>query len=230
MNRTSSYRSLGVGTLLLLLTLAVSSTASAASVSYNAPFGFPLSPGNQVVNLPQWDPALFPGQVLVSVQLQLDATIGANVTAENDSAIAGNMGVNLTGLAQATSGALSTTAAILQNAGPVPVAATDGVPGSGPDFNDFGLISGNDSDSDTIVAGLGAFIGNGNIAANVTGNGGFAVSGVSDSTIQVSSFAANGLVTVTYEFEVVPEPSSVALGALGACGLALVGWRRRRTG
>jgi hypothetical protein len=229
MNRLSSYRSLGIGAVLLLISLAASSAAHAASVSYNAPYGFPLSPGNQAVNLPQWDPALFPGQVLVSVQLTLDATIGANVTAENDSAIAGNMGVNLTGLAQATSGSLSATAAILQSAGPVAVAASDGNAGSGPDFNDFGMISGNDSDSDTIFAGLGAYIGNGNFATNVTGNGGFAVSGVSDSTIQVSSFAANGLVTVTYEYAAVPEPSSVVLGVFGAFGLALAGWRRRRT-
>jgi hypothetical protein len=63
----------------------------------------------------------------------------------------------------------------------------------------------------------------------VTGNGGFAVSGVSDSTIQVSSFAANGLVTVTYEYAAVPEPSSVVLSVFGAFGLALAGWRRRRT-
>ncbi len=41
---------------------------------------------------------------------------------------------------------------------------------------------------------------------------------------------AVGTVTVIYNYTVVPEPSSVALGALGACGLALVGWRRRRNG
>ncbi len=163
------------------------------------------------------------------MELELDATIGANVTAENDGGSSGNMGVNLTGLAQATSGALSATAAVLQSAGPVAVAASDGIPGSGPDFNDFGLLSGSDSDSDTIFAALAAYVGNSTFATSVLGNGGFSVSGVSNSTIQVSNFGANGLVTVTYEFVPVPEPSSIALGVLGACGLALAGWRRRRT-
>lgn len=230
MKRMLSYRSLRIGALVSLLSLAVTAAAQAASVSYNAPFGFSLSPGSQVVNLPQWDPAAFPGQVLVGVTLEIDATIGANVTAENDSATGGSMGVSLTGIASATAGSLSATASILQNAGPVAVSGTDGVGGAGPDFNDFGLISGNDSDTDSIFAGMGAYVGNGNFAANVFGSGGFAVSGVSDSTIQVSGFATNGQVTVTYEYAAVPEPASLALSAIGAVGLALVGWRRRRTG
>jgi hypothetical protein len=124
---------------------------------------------------------------------------------------------------------LSTTAVVLQSAGPVAVGASDGISGSGPDFNDFGLLTGNDLDSDTIFAGFAAYVGNSTFATNVLGNGGFSVSGVSNSTIQVSNFAAGGQVTVTYEFVPVPEPSSIALGLFGACGLALAGWRRRRT-
>lgn len=223
------YRFAVIGTLSLLLFSLTVSAARAATVSYNTGFGFALSPGNQAVALPQWDPALFPGQTLVSVQLDIDANIGADVTAENDSVAAGNMGVNLTGLAQATSSGLTATAAILQAAGPVAVSGTDGNSGSGPDFVDFGTVSGSDSDSDTIFAGLAAYIGNGTFPATISGNGGFSVSGVSDSTIQVSNFGASGLVTVTYEFVPVPEPASIVLGALGACGLALVGWRRRRS-
>jgi hypothetical protein len=221
------YRSRTIGTLSLLFSMLMLSVAQAATVSYNTGFAFPLSPGNQAVVLPQWDPTLFPGQTLVSVELDILATIGANVTAENDSAIGGNMGVNLTGIANATSSGLSATATVLQGAGPVAVAATDGNPGAGPDFVDFGLLSGNDSDSDTIFAGLGAYIGNGTFPANIAGNGGFSVSGVSDSTIQVSGFGTNGVLTVTYEFVPVPEPASIVLGAFAACGLALVGWRRR---
>ncbi len=204
------------------------SVAQAGTISYNNGFGFALSPGSQVVSLPQWDPSAFPGQTLASVELKVDATVGADVTAENDSVIGGNMGVDLTGLVGATSSGLSATAAVLQSAGPVAVSASDGNPGSGPDFVDFGSISGSDSDSDTIIAGLAPYIGAGNFNANVNGNGGFSVSGVSDSTIQVSNFATSGLVTVTYNFVPVPEPASVVLGTLGACGLALVGGRRRR--
>lgn len=230
MGRLSPYRSIAIGALSFLLLLFAVPAVQAATVSYNAGFGFPLSPGNQIINsLPQWDPALYPGQTLVSVQLDVQADIGANVTAENDSATGGNMGVNLTGIVNASSTGLSASAVILQSAGPVAVTATDGNPGAGPDFVNFGLLNGSDSDSDQIFAALGPYIGNGNIIANIIGNGGFSVSGISDSTIQVSNFATSGLVTVTYEFVPVPEPTSIVLGAFGACGLALVGWRRRRS-
>ncbi len=228
MKTLSPYRSGTIGTLSLLVSMLMLSVAQAATVSYNTGFAFPLSPGNQAIVLPQWDPALYPGQSLISVELEIQATIGANVTAENDSLIGGNMGVDLTGLANATSPGLSALAVVLQSAGPSAVAASDGNPGAGPDFVDFGLLSGNDSDSDTIFAGLGAYIGNGNFAGNVAGNGGFSVSGVSDSTIQVSGFGTSGLVIVTYEFVPVPEPASFVLAAFAACGLGLVGWRRRR--
>ncbi len=41
--------------------------------------------------------------------------------------------------------------------------------------------------------------------------------------------SAVGTVTVIYNFTVVPEPSSVVLGAMGVCGLGFIGWRRRRS-
>ena len=228
MGKFSLCRSGSIGATLLALLLAVPAL-QAATFSYNTGFSFPLSPGNQVVNLPQWDPAAFPGQTLVSVKLDLQADIGANVTAENDSAISGNMGVNLTGIVSANSAGLSANALVLQGAGPFAVTATDGVPGSGPDFVDFGFVQGSDSDSDTIFAALAPYIGNGLFAASLAGNGAFSASGVTDSTVKVSNFAASGLVIVTYEFVPVPEPASVVLGAIGACGLGLVGWRRRRS-
>jgi hypothetical protein len=213
--------SLGISTLLF------SSSAHAVPVQYSTSFGFSLSPGNQVVSLPQWDPSLYPGQTLVSVDLKLTANIVASVAAENDSAIGGNLGVNLTGVVGATAPSFSINAIVMTSAGPVAVTASDGVPGSGTDFIDFGALGASDTDSSTIFAGLGSYIGNGTFNTSINGSGGFSVSGVSDSTIQVSDFTSYGSVVVTYEMVPVPEPASVVLGSLGACGLALFAWRRR---
>ena len=203
--------------------------ALAASVTHNANFSFPLSPGNQVLSLPQWDPALYPGQVLAKVELKIVGDIEATVVAENDSAIGGNMGVDLIGLLKASAPSLATSAGILQSAGPVAVGPTDGNPGSGPDYVNFGNVSGSGNASNSLIVGLGPYIGAGNISATVNGNGGFSVNGVSDSTIQVSAFGADGVVSVTYTYNPVPEPTTMALAGLGGLGLAFAAWRRRRS-
>ncbi|MBX9791497.1 MAG: PEP-CTERM sorting domain-containing protein [Pirellulales bacterium] len=217
-----------VGCLAFLVLASVGSAAIAGTVSYNANFAFPLSPGSQGLSLPQWDPALYPGQVLSKVELKIGGNISATVDAENDSAISGNMGVDLLGLLKASAPSLAASAGILQSAGPVAVGPSDGNPGSGPDFVNFGKVSGSGSASNSLVAGLAPYIGNGNIAATVNGNGGFSVTGVSDSTIHVSAFGADGTVTVTYTYNPVPEPTSMALAGLSGIGLALAAWRRRR--
>ncbi len=212
---------------ILVILLFTAASANAASISYNDAFSFPLSPGNAAVNLPQFDPSL---GTLTSVTLAIDATVQADITAENDSNIAGNMGVDLTGIVTATSGAASASANVLQSAGPVAVAASDGNPGSGPDFFDFGTISGTDSDTDTILSPLAPFIGLGTVAVAISGNGGFAVNGVTDSTLTVSNFGTSGTVTITYNYQtpVIPEPSSVVLAGMACMAGVLVLRRRNR--
>jgi hypothetical protein len=217
-----------VGCLVFSLLAFAGSAAIAGTVSYNANFSFPLSPGSQVLSLPQWDPVLFPGQVLSKVELKIAGDISATVDAENDAVIGGNMGVDLLGQLKVSATSLSALAVILQSAGPVAVSATDGNTGSGPDFKNFGTVLGSDSASSSLIAGLAPYIGNGNISATVNGNGGFSVTGVSDSTIHVSDFGADGTVTVTYTYNPVPEPTSLALAGLSGLGLALAAWRRRR--
>lgn len=202
----------------------VASTAQAATISDSGNFSFPLSPNSATVTLDLFNPAL---GTLTAVELAINGTVQANVTAENDSAIAGNMSVNLVGILSASAPGLSAAANITQGAGPVFVAATDGNAGSGSDFNNFGLVSGTDSDDDLTLS-VAPFIGPGTFNAGVNGNGGFAVSGVTDSTLQVSAFEGFGTVTVTYTYNPVPEPSTMVLGAMALIGLSVVGYRRRK--
>ncbi len=206
----------------------LSSVAQAGVYSFSDTFSFPLSPGADTLNLSLYDPSLHPGEALDHVEITIDGTVAADVTAENDSSIGGNMGVNLTGLLSASSTGLSATAGIVTSAGPVAVAATDGTAGSGPDFHDFGTLSDSGSDSDSTTS-VGPYIGIGTFVLSVSGSGGFAVSGVTDSTLHINNFGASGTGTVTYYTVAVPEPSTIALALFGACGAALAVWRKRRS-
>lgn len=167
-------------------------------------------------------------RVLKSVTLEIDATIGADVTAENNNdQAAPDFGISLTGFAQATLLGLEATANVntVQASGGVAGSDNAGVPnGMGPDFFNFGSVSGMDSDDDTIGMMLAGFIGNGVITASVNGNGGFAVTGASNSTLDVDNFGASGTIRLIYEFNVIPTPGSA--GLLGLAGLVAV--RRRR--
>lgn len=207
-----------------VLAVAAASSANIMEMSSQG-FGFGLSPGGTVLTFNKFDTQ---GglRILKAVELQVEATIGANVTAENDSMIeVSNFGVNLTGLVDVASiGGLAATLGIVQSAGPVSVAATDGVAESGPDFHDFGALFGNDSDSDLAIFGLGIFEGPGTFDVNVDGSGGFATSGTTDASIRLQGFGAEGAVKVIYYYDLVPTPGSAAM--LGLAGL--VGLRRRR--
>jgi hypothetical protein len=224
--------------LAVVATVAWFSSASAdrafgGIVVESVPFAFPLSPGSQPLSIPKFD-TLGGTRTLTQVDLKIAGSIEANVTAENDSTIPGNMGVDLIGLLKASiPGPLSTTAGILQSAGPVGVAATDGVPGSGPDFVDFGLLSGAGANSTSTNSGLAAYIGPGFLAGTASGNGAFAVTGVTDSTSKITNFQALGNVEVIYTYTdtpggVAPEPASLIVWSL--LGLSLLGasWVRGR--
>lgn len=216
----------------LALSCFLGSSASAGIVVESVNFAFPLSPGSQPLSIPKFD-TLGGTRTLTQVDLKISGSVEANVTAENDSVISGNMGVDLIGLLKASiPGPLSTSAGILQSAGPVAVSGTDGVPGSGPDFVDFGLISGAGANSTSTNSGLAAYIGPGFLAGTASGNGGFAITGVTDSTSKITNFQAVGIVDVTYTYTdnagVVPEPASVVIWSVLGLSLVGAGWVRRR--
>lgn len=195
-------------------------------------FGFQLSPGGASMDFAQFDTSTGNPNAtreLQKVIITIDVTIGANITAENDNIDPAEFfGVNLTGLATLDFGTLGAGAAIIQNdTVPGGVGGSDGVPGSGPDFWDFGFVSGSDSDMDMTsdAATLAQFIGNGTMTATIAGSGGFAVSGASNSTINVTDFGASGTVTIEYLYKIIPTPGSAAL--IGLAGVVAVGRRRR---
>ena len=193
-------------------------------------FAFPLSPGGATLQFNQFDPfeGVAPGfeRILQKVVITVDATIGANVTAENDSEIGSEFfAVNLTGFVTVNFGGLSTAVLLSQTeVAPGGIGPSDGVPGSGPDFYDFGFVSDTDSDMDMTDVGLGAYIGNGTIGAIIAGNGGFSVSGVTDSVLTVSDFGASGVITIEYFFKIIPAPGAAGMLAM----VGLFGARRRR--
>lgn len=167
--------------------------------------------------------------VLKAITLEFDAEITANVTAENNNQQAApEFGVQLTGFVNVdvpapAPGLLSGTALLDAQATSGGVAGTDGVPGSGPDFHNFGTIADGSNASDTLFANFGAFVGNGTVDAEVFGQGGFTVTGASSAQIQVSNFGVSGTVTITYHYNIIPAP-----GAAAAFGLFGLGATRRR--
>lgn len=216
----------------LVLAAGAMATPSTDSQLESQNYAFELSPGGATLDFAQFDtstgnPNTF--RQLQKVIITLDCTVGANVTAENDNIEAADFfAANLTGIVTLDIAGLSANGSVIENAvAPGGVGGTDGVAGSGPDFFDFGFVSGSDSDSDdsSDVGVLALFTGNGFVSATLAGSGGFAVSGASNATLVITDFGAEGTVKVEYFYKVIPTPGSAAL--IGLAGLVTSGRRRR---
>lgn len=209
------------------LTVAGGASASFSTMQMQTQsWSFPLSPGSALVTFNQFDPQ---GglHILKAVLLEVDGTMQASITAENNSTIpVSNFAVSMTGLVNFSLGPLSGTLGIIANSPVVSVGASDngGVPnGSGLDFHDFGTISGSDSDS-ALGFPLPFWIGTGVITGSISGSGGFSAQGTTNATINFDNFGASGTAKLTYFYDIIPTPGSVAL--IGLAGIAAV--RRRR--
>ncbi len=182
--------------------------------AYFAPTTVPFGP--QVLNLQKFpfDPSL-----LTRVTLQINATLGAYMTAENEvpatpygpgiveaeASIYGNVGAS--GPDVGASGPIDNLEPIAKFdyvvAGPVVLAPADSQYGGGPDWTDFGgLLSATEvgTASTTDPDDFEPFLGSDTFPVEYWGWGGWAVWGVSDGEFKVKDFKGFGEVTVTYEY------------------------------
>jgi len=186
-------------------------------------FMFPLSPGMVTMEFDQFDD-MGGMRILKEVILTVDATMSADATAENDSTLAapsfelqfnGSMLFELLSLGGAD---------IANDAFAAALAPSDGVSGSGPDFNDYGTVSLGLSDGDSTTTDLAGFIGAGTVMGDLESSGGFSFSGTTDALLGFDNFHLVGKATLTYVYNEIPAPGAAALFGLG--GLAAS--RRRR--
>ncbi len=211
-----------------MMLIAVPATAVLMETSQTLPFSFGLSPGNEDLHFDMFCPETICEQgmtgVLKEVVLELDYTIGTDITIENDAALAGNISVALSGFIQAGGGGLGVTGLLSHTTPAVPLAATDGQPGKGLDYHDFGTVSVSGNDDDDLTNppdDLSYFIGcgEGSVVISIHAEGGWSFAGTSDATLQISNFGASGDATITYYYECVPEPMTLLLMGLGTVAL-----------
>lgn len=218
----------------LALAVALSaSSAWAASISFSSPYG-PDSVGSAPtsVSLSKFDPSL---GTLLSVTLELDATADSGtIVWDNEAGVASTVTLGIGATVTANAPAALTVVAVPLQVGNGSVDASNDV---GADFvgSDSFTVTGNvgvDSDSATLNSGLApyiaAFLGDSfnvtvgsTIQTFLSTSGGFG-------PIDTTPGATSGLITVTYEYQPVPEPASVVLGLFGVAGLALAVARRRK--
>lgn len=190
------------------------------TVSQN--WAFPLSPGNTIVNLAQFDD-MGGDWVLKEVCIEWSATVGAAATAENDSTLAApDFQLNLAGFVTVVGPEVNGFAGINEVRNQA-LAPSDGIAGSGPDFHNFGLVT-DTSGALIVTANLAPFIGNGTVAYTINGSAGFSFAGTTDATLGITDLGANGFVSITYKYSIIPAPGVAAL--FGFAGLAAT--RRRR--
>jgi hypothetical protein len=200
------------------------------------------------VALPKFNSTL---GTLTGAIIRVDGAVQARVTVENNDPSAAQ-GVNVTldgtlrlfqdaGFNGAYVAGTDTTVTIAAAFGlpstSVNLAASDGPgnAGAGADFNDFGLLTSGVSPVQTVNVNAGQLFGyigapGDQVFVFLTAATPFSVSGVGNSSNNISQAEATANVTIEYIYDVVqqevPEPSHVlALGGLFALGL---GSRRRK--
>jgi len=217
-------------------------SARAAEVSFTATPDVPPTTTNwsQVVVVPRFDPSL---GTLTAVAIRLNATLNADLIAENRSTSPG--GATLTGgivetvkiQAPTIPGFIDVVAsASTFPVGPQTVSTYDGTPftaelGSGifgPDTFRWTILNGNlevTQNYGPADAALAAFKGPGNQTMNVMADAMFSLSSSNGNVAAQATSKAGSHVTVIYTYTPVPEPTTIGMMLVGA-GMLVV--RRRR--
>ena len=185
--------------------------------------GGAMSAFDESINFPQFD-TLGGTRQLTGVELFYEIETSARVSGENDAPFgAPNFAIVLNGFIQVDFGDLNGQDDILGMA-ETPVSASDGVPGSGTDFMDFGAFIRTTRGAIAKSTDLSAYVGAGTVEASIFSEAAFHAMGTSDATIYSDNFSLSGTVGITYTWENVPAPGAVA--AFGLLGLGAA--RRRR--
>ena len=186
---------------------ALALSAAADFIEQELPFEFVLSPGSAVLPFEKFDDA---GGTLFLREVTLEATgqVCMEGSLENDSTqwVVGAI-LYLQGFQTATCEDLQTACEFTEVAFAPSLAPSDGVPGSGPDFWDFGALCGScdETDATTDPAALAAFIGSGTVNAYVDASADPSVYGVLGAyTLTVTDLRAAGTVSVTYVYTSCP--------------------------
>jgi len=228
---STMFRLTGRGVLAASLMLAMGAQAVAGSVTYG-----PVSIGPATTNwsssiaLPQWDPLLFPGQVLTGISFSLFGEVVGNAQFESLDSQPATVSMNLVATITLTDPSSNVLATVIPVASTLDtVTAFDGVIDfGGTSGKSYTGLYGSASDSGSSMD-FATFTGSGFVVLPVSAAGSSFGSGAGNLITSFSTSAAASA-SVTYYYEAIPEASSLALlGACGAvCGLALAR-RRRRT-
>ena len=213
-------------------------SALAGTATFNAPFTAAMAfqgnnyDGSVTVKLPQFDD-MKKTLRLDSVTLTVTGFADASATAENNEAVAGTFGVGYPILFTGTGPGNNTSVGVFTaaNSRIADLAASDGMPGGGPDYVDFGTFSDPKPDSEDIptAGALNSFIGTGQFSVLVKGSGNINLFGtLTDVTLTTGALNLKGNVQVKYSFTALPEPSSITLAMLGLVGIGAVANRAGR--
>ncbi len=211
----------------VLLLVASAGAANAATVMYQASIPLQSTNWSDMLNLPQWDPALFPNQTLTKVTVKLTGTVEGDARIESLDAAPAIVNYNvaaqigMTGPGGLNIVVLPLAAGVFNAAifdGVIDFAGTSGLSNLG--LSNSAQNSSMLTDPPTDLAAAG-FIGAGSLVFNLTATGASNATGPGN-VIQQFRTDASANVMITYEF--VPAPGAVALLGLGG----LMAGRRRR--
>jgi hypothetical protein len=214
----------------LLVPLLVGSAAQAATITCFDTWGPAVVPlaAAPLATLPLFDPAL---GTLTVVSLELDAdAFAGSIDWDNEAGIPTDVTLGIGAEVTAVGLAGLTVVSIpLQLDSALGIAADNDGAADFIGTDSFSVVGGigNDVQSNSLVAGFGAYIGLGTFDTTVEAvvqdflstTGGFG-------PIQQTPGSTSGTVTVTYEFTPVPEPSTAAFLGLGLLGAVISGRKR----